>query len=150
MFTALQTIDDRFKDLIEGGRSPNLASGWRPFVVEQSALEEALRRSDRASAKRGYRGTPRRDFGAWNGRKDGRSAAVGFLVEGTGPASTVDLRSSASASMDTDGLTADQVEAVVRALVDTWDPDEGKRTDELGDTKLESTYARGEGWKRTT
>ena len=150
MFTALQTIDDRFKDLIEGGRSPNLASGWRPFVVAQDALEEALRRSDRASAKRGYKGTPRRDFGAWNGQEDeGWSAAVGFVVEGTGPPSAVDLRSFASASIGTEGLTPDQVEGIVHALVDPWNPDEGKRVDQVGDTERESTYTRGEGWKRT-
>src|SRR6185295_2847585 len=95
MLTSLQSIEERFQDFMEGGRSPSLASGWRPLPVSQEAVEEALRRSDRASAKRGYKGTPRRDFGAWNGHKDdGTSVAVGFVVEGIGPPSGVDLRSS--------------------------------------------------------
>ncbi len=147
MLTALEAIDARFANLLEGGRSPNPKKGWRPLEVSEAALTRLLLRWDKSAGEPGYDGVLIWGFGAWNGHPDeGRSVGIGATIEGPIPY-PMPLRSNASFSGGIEGLTPEQVDAVVAAVMNAWDPDDAKRKELIAGTWRVTTFARGEGWR---
>ena len=147
MLTALATVDGRFAGLLEGGHSPNPKTGWRPLEVSEAALTRLLLRSDKHSNTPGFAGVLIWVFGAWNGHPDeGTSMGLGAVVEGPVPY-PMPLRSHAGVGGGIDELDPEQVDSIVAAVMDAWDPDDATRRELTGGTWRVRTFARGEGWR---
>ncbi len=147
MLRALEAIDSRFTNLLEGGHSPDPTKGWRPLVASEEAILSLLLRSDKNARTPGFAGVIRLGFGAWNGHPD-EGTSVGLSVSTEGPVpDPFGLRSFAIVDCGIDGLTSAQVDAVVAALMEAWDPDDATREDYAGGRKSVTKFARRDGWR---